>query len=603
MSFLSTEIEDILAQEVEAEPMSTVDMDELEREIRSDPIKWAMWQLKDPKGRPWKGRWYQRKMIEGIMNGDRRIAARMGRRVGKTETMVVFCLWYAFHHKNARLLITTPYEHQVRLIFMRLNELIDDCPELTASIKSRTKNPFITQFNNGSSIMGFTVGATSGNSGASVRGQRADWIFMDEIDYINRDGIDAVTAIAMEDPKRIGIWCSSTPTGKRDFFYDICTNPDTGYKSYHFPSSVNPDFDEKMEGELRATMTAQGYIHEVEAEFGEETVGVFSKSAVERAKSQYLYSYRELNVWEKEQFKKQGYNLDDIIYFPEYTKRNPAPEAYRIVGTDWDKWGASTQIIVTEFDELLKKFRVAKRYEIAKGDFTYDNAVNKLIEINEIWNPKFFYIDAGHGEYQIEMLHKYGLEHPESGLRQKVKRIQFAQNIEIRDPGTREVDKKDAKNFMISQTSILLERDKIVLSPFDDMVWKQMMDYQVIRISQNGKPVYTSENEHALDAFMLTILGFTIEFPNITKILEEVKVAKKAVPIRPERMQQSLQEKAFGGYRDVYQSQGKQIEREAKDNPNWHWNKVSLGYSKKKVSSAPWGRGDSKPKGMSRSRF
>ncbi|MED3353176.1 hypothetical protein P4388_32225, partial [Bacillus thuringiensis] len=179
------------------------ELDSLEADIRADPVKWAYWKLKDPKGNPWKARWYQRKMIQGILNGDRRIAARMGRRVGKTETMVVFCLWYAFHHKNARLLITTPYEHQVRLIFMRLAELVRDCDELNSSVKM-TKNPFIADFGNGSKIMGFTVGATAGNAGASVRGQRADWIFMDEIDYINRDGIDAVTAIAMEDPRRIG---------------------------------------------------------------------------------------------------------------------------------------------------------------------------------------------------------------------------------------------------------------------------------------------------------------------------------------------------------------------------------------------------------------
>ena len=579
------------------------EMDQLEREIRSDPIKWAYWKLKDPKGNPWKARWYQKKMIKGILEGDRRIAARMGRRVGKTETMVVFCLWYAFHHKNARLLITTPYEHQVRLIFMRLNELIDDCDELTVSIKSRTKNPFITQFNNGSSIMGFTVGATSGNAGASVRGQRADWIFMDEIDYINRDGIDAVTAIAMEDPRRIGIWASSTPTGKRDFFYDICTNSDTGYKAYHFPSHVNPDFDERMEGELRATMTAQGYIHEVEAEFGEETVGVFSKSAVERAKSQYLYSYRELNVWEREQFTKQGYTLDDIIFFPEYTLRNPAPPAHRIIGVDWDKYGAATQIIVTEYDEILKKFRVAKREEIARGDFTLDNAVKKIIELNDIYDPKFIYVDRGFGEYQIEMLHLHGRENPLTGLDKKVKGIQFSQKIEIRDPGTREVNSKDAKDFMINQTSILLDRDKIVLSPFDDMVWKQMMDYQVVRISQSGKPQYTSENEHALDAFMLTMLGFTIEFPNITSILEEVKVARKALPFE-NKTQENLQKKVFGGDKDVYRSNKQKIEREDRDNPNWHWNKVSLGYSKKKVASSPWGsRASGGGSGFNRSSF
>jgi len=157
-----------------ASNLDVAEIDEMEREIRSDPIKWAYWKLKDPKGNPWKARWYQKQMIDDIMDGERRIAARMGRRVGKTEVMVVYCLWYAFHHANKRLLICTPYENQVRLIFMRLNELIDECDELKESVKSRTKNPFITQFHNGSAIMGFTVGATQGQAGAAVRGQRGD---------------------------------------------------------------------------------------------------------------------------------------------------------------------------------------------------------------------------------------------------------------------------------------------------------------------------------------------------------------------------------------------------------------------------------------------
>jgi hypothetical protein len=569
--------------------MSEKELDQLEIEIRSDPVKWAYWKLKDPKGRPWKARWYQKKMLRDIMNGTRRIAARMGRRVGKTETMVVFCLWYAFHHNNARLLIATPYEHQVRLIFMRLNELIDGCDELLESIKSRTKNPFIIQFNNGSAIMGFTVGATSGQSGASVRGQRADWLFLDEIDYMDRDGIDAVTAIALEDPARIGIWCSSTPTGKRGFFYDICTNPDTGYTAYHFPSMVNPDWDEKMEAELRATMTEQGFIHEVLAEFGEETIGVFKKEAVELAKSQYLYSYRELNVWEKEQYAKQGYNMDDIVYIGPYTINKPAPPAYRIIGVDWDKYGAATQIVVTEFDELWKKFRVAYRAEITRGEFTLDNAVKKIIELNEIYDPKFIYIDRGFGEYQIEMLRLHGREHPHTGLDRKVKGIHFGSKIEIRDPATREVDMKDVKPFMVNQTAILLERNQILLSPFDDMIWKQFMDYQVVKVTQNGRPVYTSENEHALDAFMLTILGFTLEFPEITKILEEIRVARTSIPIK-NHQEEKIAEKVFGGHREVYTPIKPAREREPRDNPHWHWTKVPLGYSKKKGIS-PWGRG------------
>jgi replicative DNA helicase len=556
-----------------------MDTNNLELELRLDPVKWAYWQLKDPRGNPWKARWYQKKLIKDIMNGTNRLAVRMGRRVGKTETMVVYCLWYAFHHKNARLLVCAPYENQVRLIFMRLFEMVDNCDELSAAQETRTKNPFILSFGNGSTIMGFTVGANSGNSGASIRGQRADWIFMDEIDYMNRDGIDAVTAIALEDPSRIGIWCSSTPTGKRDFFYEICNNPDTGYMPYHFPSMVNPDWNEMMEGELRATMTTQGYIHEVEADFGEETIGVFNKDSVERAYKQYLYSYFQLSKYEKAMAEKNGIKYEDIVFYGPYYIKKQAPPAYRVLAVDWDKYANATQIVITEYDQLLSKFRVCFRAEIPRSEFTLDNAVKKIIELNEIYNPQFIYCDRGFGEYQIEMLHLYGRENPETLLHKKVKGIQFAEVITIRDPGTNEIDKKDAKNFMINQTSILLDRDKIVLSIFDEMIWKQMMDYQVVRISQSGRPIYTSENEHALDAFMLTILGFTIEFPEITKILVSHQISS-TVAIVKNNSGEKIKEKIFSE-KSIFSKGFNQKEKERKDNPNWHWNKVPIGYSKK----------------------
>ena len=78
---------------------------------------------------------------------------------------------------------------------------------------------------------------------------------------MNRDGIDAVTAIAMEDPKRIGIWVSSTPIGKREFFYDVCTKPSTGYKAYHFPSMVNPHYNRTQLLQARTYMYVRVHAH------------------------------------------------------------------------------------------------------------------------------------------------------------------------------------------------------------------------------------------------------------------------------------------------------------------------------------------------------
>lgn len=96
--------------------------------------------------------------------------------------MVVKALHLASRNKNFRVLFATPYENQIRLIFTRLNELLDSSPLLKSQVVSRTKNPFAIHFKNGSSIIGFTTGAATGSGAASIRGQAADYIFMDEVD-------------------------------------------------------------------------------------------------------------------------------------------------------------------------------------------------------------------------------------------------------------------------------------------------------------------------------------------------------------------------------------------------------------------------------------
>lgn len=49
----------------------------------------------------------------------------------------------------------------------------------------------------------------------------------------------------------------------------------------------------------------------------------------------------------------------------------------------------------------LNKFKVFKRVEVPRSEYTYDNAVNKIVELNEIYNPSYIYVDRGSGEIQI----------------------------------------------------------------------------------------------------------------------------------------------------------------------------------------------------------
>ena len=33
-----------------------------------------------------------------------------------------------------------------------------------------------------------------------------------------------------------------------------------------------------------------------------------------------------------------------------------------------------------------------------RSEYTYDNAVNKIVELNQIYNPSYIYVDRGSGE-------------------------------------------------------------------------------------------------------------------------------------------------------------------------------------------------------------
>lgn len=211
-----------------------------------------------------------------------------------TETMVVEMLYLAYTKKNFRILMAAPYENQIRNMFTRLNELISESPLIKQAVVSTTKNPAKIEFANGSMILGFTTG----DDAASVRGQRADWIFIDEIDFMSEYCFEVVAAVAIERAE-IGITVSSTPLGKRSHFYRMCTDKAMNYSQHFHPSTHNPNWNEKMEAELRAQLTSEGYVHEVLAEFGTQETGVFDKNRLDAAQKVLDYAYNPLDYFQQ----------------------------------------------------------------------------------------------------------------------------------------------------------------------------------------------------------------------------------------------------------------------------------------------------------------
>lgn len=107
--------------------------------------------------------------------------------VHNTWTMASHMLWAAFTniggtqtHGRTVCLVATPYDSQARLIFDQLKEFINGNEILSSSVKSMTKNPYYIQFKNEAEIKLYTAGTKSGGEGASIRGQKASYLYMDK---------------------------------------------------------------------------------------------------------------------------------------------------------------------------------------------------------------------------------------------------------------------------------------------------------------------------------------------------------------------------------------------------------------------------------------
>jgi replicative DNA helicase len=328
------------------------------------------------------------------------------------------------------------------------------------------------------------------------------------MDYMHADDLDALYAMlqktAEDQPDKVLIG-ASTPTGRRERFWEWCTS-NARFKEFWFPSYCNPFFNKDQEEEFRQEYSESGYRHEIEADWGEDAEGVYPRRYVDKS------------------FMDPGWSYEPEIQ---------SARSFYTIGVDWDKYGAGTNIVVLEAcaenyeDERFRsKTRVCYREEIVKSEFTLTKGVNRIVELNEIFQPKHIYVDRGFGEVQVELLHKYGVENTYSKLRERVKGVSFAELIDLRDPYTKLLIKKEIKPYMVDNLRQYLENEAIVFPAQDEELYLQLISYIVVRTTSIGRPVFEaggSAVDHAHDALMLALLAITQNYGSLHKMNFAVK--------------------------------------------------------------------------------
>lgn len=496
--------------------LSTEEAQQLQ--ILLDPLLWAETHLN------WKPRSYQPELLYTMRDG-RRVVMRLGRRLGKTETMCVMILWYAWTQINAsperrsdddeegsyRILIICPYEEQVDLIFDRLKQLIYGSPIMAASVKKDIHHRI--EINNGTVIKGQTAGSKSNTGAAATRGQFADVLIMDEVDYMADGDITNIINIANDDPGRVKVFTSSTPTGRRGPFYRWCTGKVKGWRPIHMPSTVNdklmeinPETSQSYIDDLKDELTDLRYLQEVMAEFGEEQQGVYAKRYIDAAVA--LADALKINDY--------------------YTLAKPKPKGLhrRILGVDWDKYKATPNLFGMEFNEDLGIFVPIYRKEIPRDQFSLTMGVEEIINSDRVFNWDWIMVDRGYGDMQVEQLTLWGMKNNKEEFSRKIVPVAFGSNVRVRDPHTKKVDKKPCKQFMVNYSVNQFEKGRVAVIGKDRKLLTQLEEYRVKTISNKGVPTYTDENEHILDAMNLCFLGFALKYDKLIKQSAQMGIRK-----------------------------------------------------------------------------
>lgn len=471
----------------------------------ADPVSWAYRYF------GWKARWYQ---TEWLSCTSRRKVIRAGRRLGKTSALAILCAWLALTKANYSVLIIAPFEAQVTKCFDEILKFIQSNEETASSIKRSTKSPnWRVQFNNGSMIMGFSSGSQSSARSNKIRGQDANFIALDEADYLADDDLEAILAILASHPD-CGLWASSTPRGDHRKFFEWSRNKEQGFKEFHYISSESPSWTDATERFFKTSFTQTAYEHEFLAEFGQQDGGVFRNDLVDRSLRDYTLPAAR------------------------------TPNSRIVIGVDWNGADIGVHIVVMECygeKQTGVRYKLIDKKIIKDTDFTQYQAVLEIAEMNHKYNADFIYADSGYGEMQIEMLKKLGTMDPSNKLHRIVKPYAMGSKINIKDPVSGQMVQKAAKPFMVNCTAIQLEAMRLVLPSSEDTqivtqttegaatgqvkgVVQQMRNFRIEKYSSTGLPIYSTDDDHTLTALMLAITGFLLEFSDMRKVAADARI-------------------------------------------------------------------------------
>jgi phage terminase large subunit-like protein len=211
---------------------------------------------------------YQQKLLN---DKSQRVIACMGRQTGKTTTIAVKAIHYAYTYENTTTLIISPSMRQSMIMFDKILTVIHKNPLLRESITRKTRT--IIQLTTGSQIIALPC------SEHLLRGYTANLVIADEAAFIPESILTEIVFPMLSTTNGTAILLS-TPWDKNHFFYKAFLNPQ--YSTHKIQSSENPLIPQAFLSEMQQNMTAEAYKREYLAEFTEAAASYFPQELIRK---------------------------------------------------------------------------------------------------------------------------------------------------------------------------------------------------------------------------------------------------------------------------------------------------------------------------------
>jgi hypothetical protein len=202
-----------------------------------------------------------------------------GRRAGKTRVFGVLALHQAVAVPRSKVLIISAGEVAAKRMFQDIAEMAARAPLVAASVDDETKSMLV--LNNRSTIECVPA------SMAQVRSAEADLLIVDEAGFVPQEIWQAAEPTIAARPGSKVLLCS-TPWGDVDHFFRVLWTrgtdaPDAWTQSWHWPSSISPQVDDKLMAHWERNNPADYVAREFRAEWRDAAGAYFSSEDIEAA--------------------------------------------------------------------------------------------------------------------------------------------------------------------------------------------------------------------------------------------------------------------------------------------------------------------------------